>query len=151
MPVGDVENEDELYRRVPNAPGMYSLVDGKLRFSSTAFNDRTQKPSVDRAKLRGSPNETKLAVTDGVISLVALEIRAISIENVDAAEGEPPQYSVDVIPRPIPVNNPDGLPENRAHAQVETTPLLASPSRFKKLKEALAILASNREWAIEPS
>lgn len=151
MPEDRVENDDELYRRIPNAPGMYSVVDGKLHFSSTAFNDRGHKPSVDRAKLRSSPCETKLAVTDGVISLFAVEIRDISIENVGAAVDEPPNYSVDVIPRPVLFDNPEGLPENKAHAQVETNPILASPSRFKKLKEALAILASNRDWIVKPS
>lgn len=151
MPADRVDNDDELYRRVPSNQGKYSIVEGKLRFSTTAFNDPGRKPSVDRAKLRNSPDETKWDAADGVVSLVASEIRAIKVENTGATQDDPSHYSVDVIPRPITVDNPEGLPENMAHAQIESAPVMTSNNRFRKLKEALALLADNRGWLIEPT
>lgn len=144
-----IENDEDLYRRVPNDPNMFPIVDGKIRFSTTVFNSPDHKPSVDRAKLRSSPSETKLTHTDGIISLLTSEVRAISIENRNV--GASKTYSVDVIPRPIPLAILEGLPENKAHAQIETDPDLASGSRFKKLKEALALMASRNGWTVKPS
>ena len=151
MPEDHIENGESLYRRIKSDPSMFPIIDGKQRFSSTVFNSPDHKPSVDRAKLRSSPSETKVAITDGVITLLTADVRAISIENTSADPGASKTYSVDVIPRPVPVDNPDGLAENKAHAQIEADPILASPSRFKKLKEALALLASQNGWSIKPS
>lgn len=151
MPEDTIESEEGLYRRVPSNQGKYAIVEGRLRFSSTAFNDPGRKPSVDRAKLRNSPEETKWDPTDGVVSLVAFEVRAIKVENTEATKDDPSHYSVDIVPRPIPAGNPEQLPENMAHAQIESDPVMASGSRFRKLKEALAQIADHRGWLVEPS
>jgi len=141
-----------LYRRVPNALEFFAAVPGECRLSSSAFNDRNQKPSVDLASKRVGPEETKLVETDGVVSLLTSDVRAIAtLKNEGAADGEPSVYYVDVIPRPIPADVEIGVRANPAHAQIETSPGLKTSSRFKKLKEALAQLASRRGWLVEPT
>jgi len=151
MPVDHIEDGENLYRRIPNDPSMFPIADGKQRFSTTVFNSPDQKPSVDRAKLRNNPSETKRVITDGVISLLTADVRKISIVNTSDILNAPKVYSVNVISRPICIGNLEGLPVNEAHAQIETDPILASSSRFKKLKEALAYLASQNDWTIKPS
>lgn len=147
-----IENHEEVYRRVPCDRNMYSMVDGKVKFSSTAFNDPGRRPSVDRATLRDSPADTKNDATDGIVSLRTGDIRAIYVEITNPEEnGQKKNYYVDVVSRPVKKDNPDGLPENLAHSQVESDPFMASTSRFRKLKEALAFLASARGWCVDPS
>jgi hypothetical protein len=51
--------------------------------------------------------------------------------------------------RPIDAGNADGLPANEAHSQIEMTPG-PGDARFKKLKEALARLATKRGWLTSP-
>lgn len=143
-----ISDDENIYRSIPNHPDMVTMVEGKPRFSSSAFNDRTQKVSVDQASLREYPEQSKMSETDGIVSLITAEVRAID-SVADADSGLP--YRIDVIERPIIAGNPDGLPENLAHAQVESAPELSNKSRFKKLKEALARLATNRGWLIGPS
>lgn len=143
-----VSDDEVLYRSVQNHPDYFSMVDGKVRFSASAFNDRTHKVSVDRARLRQSAEETKFSSTDGVVALLTLDVRGIdSVEQTDT--GAP--YRIDVIPRPIKADQAQGIKENPAHAQVESAPELANRSRFKRLKEALAQLANRGGWHMEPS
>lgn len=151
-PEDQVTDDEQLYRRIPNSREFFSVVDGEPRFSSSAFNDRKHKPSVNRSKIRPDPCETKADPADGITSLIAVEVRAITtIKNEGALPNDPELYGIDVIPRPIPADNPDGLPENLAHAQIESNPEFKTSSRFKKLKEALALLANKRGWVIDPS
>jgi len=85
--------------------------------------------------------------------LIAAEVRAISSVALDEpiAEAGRTHYAIDVLARPIFAGNPEGEPENLSHAQIEADPAYRSKSRFRKLKEALALLANNRGWAIKPS
>lgn len=143
-----VSDDEYLYRRVRNDPQLFSITDGVVHFSSSCFNDKGAKVSVDRANLRNSAEETKFEPTDGIIRLLARDIRDTGpIPNPDGGAG----YLIDVHPRPIEAGNPDGLPENQAHAQIEANPDFPNNSRFKKLKEALAILAKRNGWFINPS
>lgn len=152
MPNDIVAGDEILFRRVSNAAEFYHYESGRLRLKSTAFNDPGRKPSVDRSKLREHPSETKSAPTDGIVSVLTRDVRAIaSIRNVDVQPSEPSVYGIDVIARPVLAGNDRGLPENLAHAQVESAPELATDSRFKKLKEALALLAEKGGWIIEPT
>ena len=150
---GDSVGDDEvLYRRVGRE--WASFRDGAWRLTSEAFNDRQQKPSVDRAILRAGPQETQRLVSDGICTLVGGEVRGISgVIPVNANVG-PDQaiqfHNVDVIHRPVTVPNSDGTPENQAHAQVETSPTFANKSRWNKLKDALCRLAQGHGWLIEP-
>ena len=147
-----VPNVEVLYRRVPSSTEYFASAPAECRLSSSAFNDRFQKPSVDLASKRAGPHETKLAESDGVVSLLTVDVRSIAtIKNEGSAPGEPLVYYVDVIARPILPGNIAGQLPNLAHAQIETSPGLKTSSRFKKLKEALAQLASHRGWLIEPT
>jgi hypothetical protein len=121
--------------------------------TSQTFNDVARKPSVDRAKLRTSAEETKEHQTDGVTSVVAGGVRAVVvIRNPNAKPPEPQEkFAVDVLPRPIAPDNPYGAPANPAHAQIEANPEFDTSSRFDKLKEALVRLSRARGWIIEPT
>jgi hypothetical protein len=48
-----VDDAEDLYRSI--RADDYSYQDKKLFFSSTAFDDREMKPSVDRSSMRGNP------------------------------------------------------------------------------------------------
>lgn len=89
-------------------------------------------------------------MTDAVLRLVALHVRG-----VDTVQIKPPfsdAYRVDVVPKPIGKDDPDGDPENPSHAQIESDPAVDNDTRFKKLKEALCRLAAETgTWAIAPS
>lgn len=150
MPHDRVENDEILYRRVPPS-GVHRVIAGKLELSSTAFNDPSNQPSVDRAGLCGSnPSHTKMSPHDGVVMLVALEVRRIELARSEP-NAKPANYRVDVMPDPVLPGNDRGLPSNLAHALIVADPTINSGSRFKKLKEALARLASNGGWLIEPT
>jgi hypothetical protein len=142
--VAEIENPDELYRSLrPDDVGTA----GKIK--STAFNDRLKRqPSVDQAKLRASPEESKKNPEDGIAVLVAGEVRAISVA-VDAKDGA--KHNIDVVPDPIERNEQEGVEENLAHALIVSTPDFINPTRFKLLKHALAELANSRERLIEPT
>ena len=149
MGADKVEDDEGLYRSVPKE--CFSIADGPLRLSSTAFNDPSKKPSVDRAKLCGSdPAYTKKKPTDGVVSLTALSVRQIAdvVQN-DKNGNLELAHSVDVIADPVK-DNPV-LPDNLAHALIVANPAFQSTGVFKKLKECLARIASLGGWLVEPS
>ena len=150
MMVADkVEDDELLYRSVPN--GCFTIADGALRLTSTAFNDPTQKPSVDRAKLCGAnPAYTKKKPTDGVVSLTTLSVRQIADVVQNDKHGNPKLvYAIDAIPDPV-MDDPV-LPDNLAHAIIMVNPDFESGNVFRKLKESLARIASQGGWLIEPS
>jgi len=146
-PVTLVQNTEELIRRVSADS---TRGDGKL--TSTAFNDPNRQPSVDRRSLRASLDECKVKSTDGLVRLVADEIRKLQIAQIDAATREPAgtNYQIDVMHRPIDLGNDRGEPPNPAHSQIEATPAL-NRSRFDKLKELLARLAEKNGWLVQPT
>lgn len=145
-----VEDAEVLFRRVRIGEGV--TADGKLRLSSQAFNDRGWKPSVNRHALMPDPAETKQDESDGVVQLVASEVRAVGgiVHNPNDPPDKHVTYKLDVLARPIAADNPEGLAVNPAHAQVESDPDVASRTRFDKVKDALARLAERRGWVIEP-
>ncbi|MHB1273313.1 MAG: hypothetical protein ACYCZD_11215 [Rhodanobacter sp.] len=134
--MGDVSDDEWLHRRV--RLNECQRVQPPKRLSSTAFNDKGRKPSVDRAALRPAA-ETKIDESDGVVRLLTASVRGIGIP---IAAPNPPNFEVDVWARI--------LPENAAHAQIEPLPNMGD-SRFGKLKEALARLAEQEDWVIEPA
>lgn len=144
-----VEDDEILYRSVSKE--CFTIADGALRLTSTAFNDPTQKPSVDRAKLCGSnPAHTKKKPTDGVVSLIANSVRQIADVVQNDMHGQPIlTHEVDVIPDAV--KNHPGLPDNPAHALIVTHPDFANDKVFKRLKESLARIASRGGWLVEPS
>lgn len=149
-----VEDDEILYRSisikrsqcVPNGVGGY-------RLSSQAFTDSSQKPSVDRACLcDNDPTRAQKSPTDGIVSLIAREVRSIKNFN-QTKDGKPLQdesgqelmHVFDVIPDPITTP-----PENPAHALIVTSPSYASRSAFNRLIERLARIAETRGWIITP-
>ncbi|MBF3898958.1 hypothetical protein ISI01_26155 [Burkholderia pseudomallei] len=145
-----VQNDEHLYRRVPNIPSMFSTVNGKLQLSSSAFNDpgsngSQKRPSVDRAKLRNfDPAQSKTAPTQGIVGLVAGEVRAIrDVKKTDPSGTTIYTHDVDVVPEP--------LPENESHAVVTVSPQFASRRPFDRLKDSLARLAEQKGWLVPPS
>jgi hypothetical protein len=148
MPDSPVSNDELLFRRVPNKPENLKSENGICTVGASAFNSPDRRPSVNRARFLPDPRDTQMDPSDGVLSLLAIEIREIG-----SVALEPPavgHFKVLVEPRPIYANNREGEPENLSHAQIETDPPMDSPSRFRKLKEALARLANRRPWLIEP-
>jgi len=136
-----VEDGEDLRRRFQKA---HIADDGHL--SSNAFNCKQRRPSVDRANLRPNLRESQFEPTDGLLHLVAAEVRAVCVPR----EGEVPgDYGIDVVERPLTATDLYG--PNPSHACIETNPVLANDKRFRRLKIALAILAETRPWLIAPS
>jgi len=126
----------------------YSYQDGKLHFSSRAFDDRWMKPSVDRSAIRTNPPDARRNATDGVTKLLTRDVRnscKVPIIKNGTAVGE---FAVDAIHRPI--ENDSAEADNLAHSQIECNPVIESSSRFRKLKEALAKLADSNGFVVPP-
>ncbi|MDE0425272.1 MAG: hypothetical protein OXI94_14920, partial [Gemmatimonadota bacterium] len=144
-----VRNDELLYRSVRSESEVeeYFFDRGKLIIRPAAFNDKGKKPSVDRAELREfDPSLSKLNETDGIVSLIAGDIRGIK-EVKTKAEDKNVVHAVDVIYDPTP--------ENSAHSQIIVAPeFFGTGSKqkrtFKKLRIALATLATENGWTLEP-
>ena len=151
MIVADKVEDDEVLYRSVSKDCFTIAADGALQLTSTAFNDRTKNPSVDRAKLCGSnPVYAKKKQTDGVVSLTALSIRRIVDVVQNDKHGKPKlAHAVDVIPDPV--KDDPVLPDNLAHALIVTNPDFESGNVFRKLKESLARIASQDGWLVDPS
>lgn len=149
MDADNVGNEEILYRSV--AKECFTLVDGKLKLASTAFNDSAKKPSVDRAKLCCfDPAHAKKKPAHGVVSLTALSVRQIADVIQNDEHGQPKSaHEIDVTSDPI--KNHLTLADNPAHALIIAHPDFANDKVFKKLKKSLARLASQDGWQIEPT
>lgn len=132
-----ISDDEELYRSIDYISRQDCKYDdeGGFVISSQAFRDRNMRPSVDRALLRGNnPASSKIKPSDGVVSLVANEVRAQPIEHQNL------KHLVDVEYKP-------GV-DNQAHSQIFGKPDFPSQRPFEKLKTRLAILA---KWQIHPS
>ena len=149
-----VQDNEELYRSVrsrnrESADKEYIIKKGRLIILPAAFRDRYKQPSVDRAKLRDfKPTLSKLSETDGIVSLIAGEVRKIGKVETKVQNGDPVPHAVDVIPDPTP--------DNPAHSQIVVRPdFFGSKNKqknaFKLLQIALAKLASKKDWTLEPS
>jgi hypothetical protein len=140
----DVKDDEILYRRIQAGRNLkVSLPDGTFRLSSQAFSDPNYRPSVNRAELCNyDPKHTQMKPTDGVVSLVVHEVRAIDSIVQNDPKGQPIQtYNVDVEHVPEP--------ENVAHAEIYMKPTTENRKVFHRLIERLAQLASQRPWEIE--
>lgn len=142
-----VEDGELLYRAVRTNSDEYRIEDGILRFTATAFNDVECKPSVDRSAMRADPRDTRFSPTDGITSIVARDVRAIAAVSVNSPDGKI-TYRVDVQHRPITESDINPR-DNPAHCQIECDPEIRR-THYKKLKEALAYLATKRGWTIAP-
>jgi len=136
-----VEDDEELYRRLPINDHIHRYShnnEGKVEINSKAFFDRDQQPSVDRAKLKNyDPKTSKLHDTDGIVSLIAGEVRGITIDN----------HTVDVIYAPIL-----DFPKNLSHSLITVSSKndLSKSKRkqaFSTLRRSLVLLSTVK---IEP-
>jgi SepF-like predicted cell division protein (DUF552 family) len=118
---------------------------GRWRLSSQAFSDRRLQPSVDRAHLCNSdPYFTQKAPNDGVVSVVAAEVREIKDIIQNDASGKPIlTHVIDVIPQAI-------IPDNPSHAIIDASPAYSNQRVFRRLLERLREIAERRGWMIEP-
>ena len=143
-----VRDNEELYRSVRGKleDKEYMLTDGKLRILPKAFSDKHRKPSVDRAILRDNPSLSRLKDTDGIISLIAGDVRALGAVETKTEDKEI-IHAVDVIYA--------HTPENPAHSKIAVTPeFFGSTNKqkfaFRLLRIALAALATKSGWTLRP-
>lgn len=152
-----IQNVEELYRSIRVDNDEYIYVDDKLIFTYKAFQDRNKEPSVDRAILLDNKAESsKLSATDGIASLITNDVRSIADVKTEIQENgeinETP-HNVDVKHAPIVEED---IIINPAHSLVTVSPAyLGSKTKqnntFKLLKIALARLATQRGWTLEPT
>jgi hypothetical protein len=140
-----VDDNEIVYRRVIFDPQCFVLEESKkLIVTASAFRDRNHQPSVDRAILcDNDPHHTQgVDKRNGVVLLIASEIRAIA--DVIKYDGDRPAvvYEIDVVPAP--------LIDNVAHAEVRAHPTISSSKVFRRLQQGLAMLANKRGWLIYP-
>ena len=154
-----VRDDEELYRSVRGEleAEEYIFQRGKLQIRSNAFRDRNKKPSVDRAELKESkPSLSKQNDTDGIVSLMTADVRAIGTVKTKDQNADVVAHTVDVIYDP----NPKSDPKNHAHSQIIVDPdffdtdIFDTESKkkrtFYKLRVALAKLATKNGWTLEP-
>jgi hypothetical protein len=138
---------EDLYRSV--RPDEYRIVDGRVVISASAFKDRDRKPSVDKPWLDRAVEETRMAPENGVTKLLAKDVRyTCRVSTLDKKGREIINHAVDVLHRPVV--DVEGEPNNLAHCQVECHPTLENDGSFKRLKEALAGLATQNGFVLEP-
>ena len=146
-----VSDEEELYRNVRGEGAYeyyYDETTGDLVIESKAFLDPQKTPSVDRAKLRNfDPEQSRLQEEYGIVTLVAKEVRQIGDVKTNTDRGKQIEHAVDV--------SVDPVPGNQAHALIVVEPdFLGTESKknraFKLLRKALARLATQRGWTLEP-
>lgn len=149
-----VENDEVIFRRVsrvrlPSGQVCYEVTSSGIQFSHAAFNDAHKRPSVDRACLcDDDPHHARESVDDGIVALVVSSVRQLTPVVQRHIDPGPPRREIETPLAPDVIADPiDG---NDAHAVIVTNPLLESPSAFKRLKEALARLATAAGWRIEP-
>lgn len=126
-PYAPITDDETLYRSVRVTDGR--IENGCYRVSASAFNDRGQQPSVDRAALQTKgPEFSKKSPTDGILSLNAKEIRKERVQrnNLD--------FILDI--------KPDPVHDNQAHAVIVASPEYRNDQDFRKIKECLARLAT---------
>ena len=136
-----VRDDETLYRSIrgDEEAEHYTYDGGELTIRPKAFMDRSRKPSVDRAELRGcDPSLSRLDETQGVVSLIASDVRAIKLD----------VHTVDVIYNPTS--------ENPAHSQITITPeCCVTTSKqdrvFRSLRTALADIATENGWTLRPA
>jgi len=132
----EIPDSERLYRRVLSGRGQVMRDSGgRLRISSMAFEDRGRKPSVDRESLcAGGAEWTRQDPANGVLAFHTGEVRAIdTVVQRDARGREVAQHHIEVEPAP--------LDENPAHCQIVPSPEYQGEGAFRKLREALALLA----------
>ena len=138
-----VADDEELYRNVRYnwKPPHYTCKDGKLVIEPDAFWDTSssKNPSVDRANLLDNePHRALLNGINGIVSLIAGDVRTRTIEDINKVRDSVP-HTVNVVFCPTC--------KRPAHAEIIINPEhFASGSKqrkaFRYLQKALARLAN---------
>lgn len=135
-----VADDETLYRAVRNDSRCFPVDEaGRMRISSTAFNDRLRRPSVDRACLCiNGPEDTRMRFESesAVLSLEVGDVRGLTATHGAAGT----VYGVDV--EPVPVE------QNPAHAEIYGRPPFDMDRVFERIKQALARIST---FAIAPT
>lgn len=143
-----ISNEEWLYRSIRNQESeCFYNDDDQLIITRDAFRDINKEPSVDRAKLRNfDPSLSQLSKTDGVVSINTGRVRSIG-EIKTKTENDGTVHSVDAVYEPTL--------ENLSHSKITVEPkFFGSDNKqkkaFKLLRIALAKLATENGWILEP-
>ena len=144
-----IQDSEWLYRSFPvpdqkqeKIQWHHTIIDGKLRITKSAWNDRHGEPSVDRAVLIASPEDIKFNQTDAVIKIRAKQIRSLSNNNLNINNTT---CIIDV--------KFDRTKERPAHSKIFSAPPMEGnqgKKKFNILKELLAIEASKHGWVLKP-
>lgn len=146
-----VSDQEELYRNVRGEGSdeyFYDPTTGRLIIESKAFLDRDTEPSVDRAQLKNfDPEQSRIRGKDGVVTLLTRKVRQIGDVVTNDGKGGKVNHAVDV--------RADPTPQNEAHARIVVKPkFFGSDGKrnktFRLLRIALARLATQRGWTLEP-
>ncbi len=140
IPVAD---EEVLYRCVKHGRNLKKKQpDGTFRLSGQAFADPYNRPSVNRAMLcDNDPKSTQFEPEDGVVSLLAHDVRLTDSVVQKDKERIVKSFQVDVEHVPEP--------KNYSHAEIFIDPESHSKGVILKFIERLAYLANQRTWEIE--
>lgn len=115
---------------------------GEKVISSQAFTDRTLKVSVDRAKINhDDPSRTKILPTDGIVELQAGTVRSVANICKNDTNGNLLR-SQTLLVTPDPIKGDPEMPDNPAHALIYASPDYDNRNIFKKVIEALALIAT---------
>lgn len=140
-PITHVEGKETVFRSVTDGPTYFSMDDGTLRLSHSAFNDPMWQPSVDRQCMRSDPELSRRHEDAGVVQLNVEAVRQIDVWT-NTKKGAPDfKHTVDVRHEPEV--------ENHAHATVQADPQAVN-NAFKRVKEALCRIADEHGWIALP-
>jgi hypothetical protein len=133
VPPPTLTDSELVYRRVLPDHNHWSVTpDGEFRISSSAFYDKVEEPSVDRALIcakHGGTAHTQQQPSNGVLELPVKKVRAISSSKFP--------LSVDVKSDPCPAADPT----NAAHCLIVHQSELATRAPGKRVREGLALVA----------
>lgn len=137
----EVSDDEILYRRFQIGHYNTCQLTGKKVISSQAFSDRTLQVSVDRAKInQDEPRKSRILTTDGVVEINAGEVRDVSNISKYDAKKNPLQLQT-LLVTADPIKDDAELPDNPAHALIYASPDYDNKAVFKKVMEALALIA----------
>ena len=147
----DIECSEVFYRRVKNKGDSkeYTYENDKLVIFANAFNDGAKQPSLYRAnKIENKPERARVNEKEGIVGIRASDINSIKIDAHAHAENICYNVKIKYQPSKVPKT---GV----AHSIIVVNPEFTGTKNeikmaFMKLKEKLAIIATNNGWELVP-
>lgn len=135
----EIADDELLYRSVADAVECHETAARTLlRLSHSTFNDPEHQPSVDRASLRpDGPDSSRWTPEHGVVGLNAGAVRRVVFTSKDGKHATAVNFA--------PLSN------NAAHALICPDPHVTSGPAFKRMKEALCLIAKPGGWLSLPA